>query len=57
MSIARESAVIYQMSAAAALFLLMVSAVSAQTSPGADVFDRVKHDYAVSEGGVRSRRC
>jgi epoxide hydrolase 4 len=53
MSVPKESAVICQTSAAAALFLLIGSAALAQTSPGADVFDRVKHDYAVSEDGVR----
>jgi epoxide hydrolase 4 len=46
--------VINKTTAAAAAFLSAVSASAGQPPPGsADIFDRVKHGYAVSEGGVK----
>ena len=43
----------YTIAAAAALSLLVASAIAGQTGSTADVFDRVTHGYATSEGGVK----
>jgi pimeloyl-ACP methyl ester carboxylesterase len=43
----------YTIAAAAALSLLVASAIAGQTGSTADVFDRVTHGYATSAGGVK----